>query len=328
MMFLSRRPPILSFLTTTALFIRPLSAMSATSGKAILVTGANRGIGLAICNEIVQHESFSEDDIVYLGSRSFGRGLEAVQRGIVEEKQDRVKVVQLDVTDELSVQHCREVIESELEDSNMEFYGLVNNAGGYFGKDRKACLDINIFGMKRVSEEFLPMMKKDSRIVNIGSAGGPNYVARQSESVKKFLTKKDITWKECEDYIEECLSEEVEDGNEWSASYGLSKAMVNCYTMILAAQNPDIVINSCTPGYILTDLTRGAAEKAGKTPEEMGMKDTAAGAKSPVHCLFGNVGQGWYYGSDCKRSPIDKYRGPGEPEYTEETEVVEKVVNN
>ena len=95
--------------------------------------------------------------------------------------------------------------------------------------------------------------------------------------------------------------------------------------MILARENPTKIINSCTPGYILTDLTQSHADKAGKTPEEMGMKDTEAGAKAPVHCLFGDVGHGWYYGSDCKRSPIDRYRSPGEPEFTEENEVASTV---
>lgn len=31
-------------------------------------------------------------------------------------------------------------------------------------------------------------------------------------------------------------------------------------------------------------------------------------------------GQGYYYGSDAKRSPMHKYRSPGSPEYTGEEE--------
>jgi len=35
-----------------------------------------------------------------------------------------------------------------------------------------------------------------------------------------------------------------------------------------------------------------------------------------LHILFGDdVAQGWYYGSDAVRSPLDVYRGPGEPPY-------------
>ena len=325
MLKIFRQSFLMSAFTTAGVISTATSA-----GKAFLVTGANRGIGLAICNEILHHTSFSEEhDIVYLGSRSFARGLQAIEMNIPEEKRHLIKAVQLDVTDDLSIEHCRETIESDIESSEggLEFYGLVNNAGGFFGKDIKACLDINIFGMKRVTEAFLPIMKKGARIVNIGSAAGPNYVARQTEADQAFLTNKNITWDQCEEYMNACLRNGANEENEWSASYGLSKAMVNCYTMILARENKDQIINCCTPGYILTDLTRPHADKAGKTPEEMGMKSTNAGAKAPVHCLFGDVGHGWYYGSDCKRSPIDRYRSPGEPEYTEEKQVLNQITN-
>ena len=34
------------------------------------------------------------------------------------------------------------------------------------------------------------------------------------------------------------------------------------------------------------------------------------------HLLFGELeGNGRYYGSDAKRSPLDKYRSPGSPPY-------------
>ena len=298
---------------------RMLSAMAA-KGKVILVTGGNRGVGLAICNEILSSPKFGDDDILYLGSRNFARGLEVIESEIVHKaKLNQVKAIQIDVTDQLSVEHCQETIQSDLEDSDRELYAIVNNAGGYAGADIQATLDINIYGMKRVTEAFLPLIAKGGRIVNIGSAGGPNYVAAQPEDVQKFLTDKCITWEQCEEYMKKCVMEGATEGNEWRASYGLSKAMVNCYTMILARENKDIRINAVTPGYIETDLTRPAAERANKTPEEMGMKKPEFGAKAPVQILFSeNVGHGWYYGSDAKRSPIDRYRSPGDPEYVEE----------
>ena len=70
----------------------------------------------------------------------------------------------------------------------------------------------------------------------------------------------------------------------------------------------------CTPflRYILTDLTAGMG--ATKTPEESNCH------MAPMHLLFGDVVQpevnkGRYYGSDAVRSPIDVYRGPGDPPY-------------
>ena len=61
------------------------------------------------------------------------------------------------------------------------------------------------------------------------------------------------------------------------------------------------------------------AQAAGQSPAEMGAKDDIdAGAVTPVYLMMGEVeGRGWYYGSDGQRSPLDRYRSPGDPPYTE-----------
>lgn len=63
--------------------------------------------------------------------------------------------------------------------------------------------------------------------------------------------------------------------------------------------------------------TRPFAENAGKTPKEMGMKSTHDGASCPLHLLLAEnlKGNGWFYGSDSLRSPLDRYRDPGDPEF-------------
>ena len=64
-------------------------------------------------------------------------------------------------------------------------------------------------------------------------------------------------------------------------------------------------------------MTRHYAEERGKSPADLGMKPPAAGAKAPLHLLFGELeGNGRYYGSDAQRSPLDRYRSPGSPPYT------------
>ena len=101
--------------------------------------------------------------------------------------------------------------------------------------------------------------------------------------------------------------------------YGLSKAAVSCYTVGLAAQHPNLVINACTPGFIETDLTRPFCEVAKKTPAEMGMKSIDAGAECPVYLALDEIptpkGEGWFYGSDSVRSPLHAYRSPGDPPF-------------
>lgn len=56
--------------------------------------------------------------------------------------------------------------------------------------------------------------------------------------------------------------------------YGFSKACLIAYTMILAREYPELKINAMTPGYILTDITKGMG--ATKPPEE--------GTKAAIHC--------------------------------------------
>jgi NAD(P)-dependent dehydrogenase (short-subunit alcohol dehydrogenase family) len=99
--------------------------------------------------------------------------------------------------------------------------------------------------------------------------------------------------------------------------YGLSKACANTYTLIAAREHPGLHINACTPGFIETDLTRPYADAKGLAPADMGMKPPAEGTRSTMHLLFGELeGNGRYYGSDAVRSPMDRYRAPGDPPYT------------
>ena len=102
------------------------------------------------------------------------------------------------------------------------------------------------------------------------------------------------------------------------AAYGVAKACLNVYNMELSRRFPDMKVNACTPGFIESDLTRGYLEKSGKTAAEMGMKTPEQGATSAVFLMMGDLTgdqTGQYYGSDAVRSPMHKYRSPGDPPY-------------
>ncbi len=86
----------------------------------ILVTGGNKGIGLAIVEAILDH---APDTFVYLGSRDEARGSEAAA-GLARthaERKDRIEVVALDVTSDRSVAGAAKRVEG--------LYAVVNNAG-------------------------------------------------------------------------------------------------------------------------------------------------------------------------------------------------------
>ena len=70
--------------------------------KRILITGANKGIGLATVKKLL--ESYS-DTYVLLGSRNFTRGKQALENLLIgdPEFKDRIYLVQIDVEQDDSV---------------------------------------------------------------------------------------------------------------------------------------------------------------------------------------------------------------------------------
>ena len=292
--------------------------------KRVLVTGANKGIGLAIATAILEEHG---DTHVLLGARDPELGHQAIQ-GLVASHPDwadRVSAVEVDVSSDVSVERAARHVRERSGRSPAPLYGLVNNAGISRG-ELKAVLDVNTLGVRRVCEAFLPLLDESTgRIVNITSAAGPNFVSRCSPQRQRFFLDRQIKWPDLQALMKECLALEPDAGAFAARGlgdgepYGLSKACTKSYTMLLAREHPSLRINACTPGFIETDMTRALAQSQGKTPAEMGMKSPAAGARSALFLLFGDPdGNGRYYGSDAQRSPLDRYRSPGEPPYAGE----------
>lgn len=289
--------------------------------RRILVTGANKGIGAAIAERILEE---AEDTFVFLGSRDFDRGMAAAVRlrQAAEDRIDRIQVVDIDVASDTSVEQAARKVRDAC--GGEKLYGIVNNAGiGLGNEDLSTVLNVNTRGIERVCRAFLPLLVDGGRIVNITSASGPNFVSTCSEDRQAFFKDPRVTWDEIDSLMEECIaldgdpkafeSKGLGDGSP----YGLSKACANALTLHLARELPQFVINACTPGFIATDLTRAYEIGSGKTPEELGMKSPREGANTPIFLLFGQPeGSGHFYGSDAQRSPLDRYREPGSPPYT------------
>jgi NAD(P)-dependent dehydrogenase (short-subunit alcohol dehydrogenase family) len=289
--------------------------------KRILITGANKGIGLATVAKLL---GSYDETFLLLGSRDSKKGQQALNSllDIQPEWKDRLDLIQIDVEQDLSVNSAAEEVVTKFGRTPSPLYAIVNNAGiGDSMLGLNKVLQVNTFGPKRVCDAFVPLLNPSiGRVVNVTSASGPLYLAGSSNETKNLLTNADVSWTEIEKFMSECLkleSERTTDwGGDWSA-YGISKACTNAYSIYLAKNNPNLTINACTPGFIETDLTRPLAESNGKTPAEMGMKSPEEGVSASVFLLMGNPsGSGHYYGSDCVRSPLDKYRSPGDPPYT------------
>lgn len=288
----------------------------------ILVTGGNKGIGLAICQAILEHDEHTR---VILGSRDSERGEAAINRLLEVQGgwRERLMLLPLDVSDDLSVQAAVQAVAASINDGAATLYGIVNNAGiGFGSKEPGPVLEVNVRGIHRVCQAFLPLLDPtEGRVVNITSAAGPRFVSECQPGLRQFLTDPAIEWPRLDAFMADHIDPEngtlTGDGLDNSDAYGFSKACANTYTLNLARENPHLAINACTPGWIDTDLTHSHAVASGKTPEELGMKPPSEGTRSALHLLFAPLaGNGWYYGSDAVRSPIDAYRGPGDPPYT------------
>nr|WP_243444520.1 SDR family NAD(P)-dependent oxidoreductase [Acetobacter persici] len=139
--------------------------------KIALVSGANRGIGLAIAIGLAQR-----DITVLMGSRNIENGQKACE-GLKEEGLD-ITPVQLDTTDDASVWAACGIIQRE--------YGrldiLVNNAGiGLdFAQDLsvterlEATLNLNVIGTLRLTDALIPLLEEagHATVVNVSSELG------------------------------------------------------------------------------------------------------------------------------------------------------------
>jgi NAD(P)-dependent dehydrogenase (short-subunit alcohol dehydrogenase family) len=284
--------------------------------KNVLVTGANSGIGLALTKQICKDYGVK----VYLGSRNAERGAKAVEE--VKEycggtTDDIVELIVIDVSNNDSVKAAAESLKSK----DVKLSAIVNNAGtglGHPGITNDDMINVNYYGTKRVVDNFLPLLETTTsdpaKIINVGSGAGPMYIQTQPEERKKRLCNPDITVEEIESIASAGLTEDdpSREKSMLGGAYSLSKALVYAYTMYTAKAYADqnIISMSLSPGFIATKMI----------PEEykgMGAKPVEQGTISLKHCLFETTREnnGWYYGSDAKRSPPHFLRNPGEPEW-------------
>jgi NAD(P)-dependent dehydrogenase (short-subunit alcohol dehydrogenase family) len=136
-----------------------------------VVTGSSSGIGLATSLALARNGYLTYATMRNLAKR------DSIQ-SVADKQQLPVRVVQLDVTNENSIKSAIQSILSEAGRIDL----LVNNAGyaltGAFediGIDEiKAQYETNVFGVIRVTQAVLPIMRKQGsgRIINVSSGAG------------------------------------------------------------------------------------------------------------------------------------------------------------
>lgn len=152
------------------------------AGRAVLVTGATRGIGLA-CALALDARGFR----VYAGFRDEEDGRRLAGAG-----SDRLVPVRLDVTDTSQITAAADRISHDTGERGL--HGLVNNAGMVVAGPLEALsldrirqqLEVNVIGVVAVTQAVLPLLRAAAgRIVNISSINGrlaPPWTAPYSAS--------------------------------------------------------------------------------------------------------------------------------------------------
>jgi NADP-dependent 3-hydroxy acid dehydrogenase YdfG len=127
-----------------------------TSQKVALVTGSSTGIGLET-SLLLARNGFH----TFATMRNVDKGKEI--NTIAAREKIPIKIVQLDVTDDISVKNAIEKILSEAGRIDV----LVNNAGYGLGgsfedslmDEIKAQYETNVFGLMRITQAVLPAMR-------------------------------------------------------------------------------------------------------------------------------------------------------------------------
>jgi NAD(P)-dependent dehydrogenase (short-subunit alcohol dehydrogenase family) len=194
-------------------------------GNVVLLTGASSGFG-KVTSELLAQKGYR----VYGTSRNPSK---------VSDAPKNVKILELDVTSDASVNSC---VASLLSETSGQVDVLINNAGmislgaveEMSEEDTRKQFETNLFGAMRVTKAVLPAMraKKSGRIINIGSLAG--YIAVPFQGL-----------------------------------YATTKFALEGYTEQLRQEtkNLGIYVSIIEPGFFKTNIGNAALVASGKIPD-------------------------------------------------------------
>ncbi|MEZ0070243.1 NAD(P)-dependent dehydrogenase (short-subunit alcohol dehydrogenase family) [Streptacidiphilus sp. MAP12-20] len=223
-----------------------------------LITGANKGLGFETARRLL-----AAGHTVWIGSRDEERGRRAAERL-------GARAVQLDVTDETSVQAAAKLIEAE---GGLDV--LVNNAGIEARAAQNAVIgaadltadlmrgtfETNVFGLVRVTHAFLPLLRRSAApvVVNV-SSGLASLAGVSTPGTPKHAYP--------------------------GVAYPASKTAVNMVTVQYAKAFPAMRINAVEPGYTATDLNGNTGHQTVEQGAEIIVRMAQIGPDGPTGGFF------------------------------------------
>jgi NAD(P)-dependent dehydrogenase (short-subunit alcohol dehydrogenase family) len=198
--------------------------------RTALVTGANRGIGLEACRQLL---------VRGLRVVMTGRDESALRKAArtIGESSDTLLTVPLDVTDPSSIAAARRTIVKHAGEVDV----VVNNAAILVYEDEgvletpakgfRDTFETNAFGAIEVCRVFVPPMseRRYGRVVNVSS--GVSQLSRMST---------------------------------YAPAYSISKTALNAFTRVLAetCRGRGVLVNAVDPGWVRTDMGGPSAPRS------------------------------------------------------------------
>ncbi|WP_225990787.1 SDR family oxidoreductase [Enterobacter hormaechei] len=238
------------------------------NNRTALITGANKGIGLAIAKGLAR-QGFR----VWITARDRRRGEEAVQ--YLQAEGLTVQLLIMDVTDDVSVQQAAATLSSATNSLDI----LVNNAGVLLDasatpsetrmSELKHTFEVNFFGPIRVTQAFLPLLQaaENASVIMLGSGLGSLTLITDETSIYSTVNL---------------------------LSYSASKVALNAATVCFARELADkgIKVNVVEPGNVRTDLNG----HTGVLTPEQGATTIIRIALAEGHCPTGK-----FFGPDGRQ---------------------------
>ncbi|KAF8771283.1 C-factor-like [Argiope bruennichi] len=211
--------------------------------ESVMVTGANKGIGLELVKELVKLPKPPRFVFATYRDESTTQALKEIKDA---SKDTEVVPVKMDITKTIEIADARKIVESKVGDKGLNL--LINNAGvlamqGFPEITKENMLlhfSTNTIGPVMVLKEMLPLLQKSAAqkdsgmnisraaALNISSSGG-SMDSLSREQSKQFLA---------------------------AMGYRTSKASLNMAMKVVALTVKDqgiLVVNMC-PGWVKTDM--------------------------------------------------------------------------